>query len=129
MKKKNLLLVFSIILLASCTEKRYEKSATFPQNATLEEKLKIASHIVPSPQQLAWQELETTVFFHFGINTFTGREWGDGTESPTLFNPTNLNITFQNSPLSFFLNDLSLSYIYKKIYNKISKIEPLIFLY
>lgn len=91
MKKKNLLLVFSIILLASCTEKRYEKSATFPQNATLEEKLKIASHIVPSPQQLAWQELETTVFFHFGINTFTGREWGDGTESPTLFNPINLN--------------------------------------
>lgn len=41
----------------------------------------------PTPQQLRWQQLETTAFIHFTVNTFTGKEWGDGTESPSIFNP------------------------------------------
>lgn len=53
--------------------------------------VKIAANIVPSPQQLRWQQLELTAFFHFGINTYTGREWRDGTENPKLFNPTALD--------------------------------------
>lgn len=47
--------------------------------------------IVPSKRQLAYQETEFYAFFHFGMNTYTNREWGDGTESPELFNPTKLN--------------------------------------
>jgi alpha-L-fucosidase len=47
-----------------------------------------AANIVPSPSQLAWQEREFIAFAHFGMNTFTDREWGDGTESPSLFNPS-----------------------------------------
>ncbi len=50
-----------------------------------------AAHIVPSPRQLRWQELELTAFFHFGINTFTDREWGDGKEDLSVFNPSRLD--------------------------------------
>lgn len=46
-----------------------------------------AANVVPSPRQLAWQRREFIGFIHFGVNTFTDREWGDGKESPDIFNP------------------------------------------
>ena len=45
----------------------------------------------PTPHQLAWQQLETTAFLHFTVNTYTDKEWGDGTESPQIFNPVNFD--------------------------------------
>lgn len=42
----------------------------------------------PSSAQVDWQRQELAAFLHFGMNTFTGKEMGDGTESPTLFAPT-----------------------------------------
>lgn len=45
----------------------------------------------PTPQQLAWQREELAMFVHFTVNTFTDREWGDGTESPRIFDPSKLD--------------------------------------
>ena len=47
--------------------------------------------VVPSPRQFAYQQLEFYAFVHFTVNTFTGREWGDGTEDPAIFNPEKLD--------------------------------------
>lgn len=50
-----------------------------------------AACVVPSVRQYAWQQQELTAFLHFGMNTFTNKEWGEGTDSPSLFNPTNFD--------------------------------------
>ena len=49
------------------------------------------SEIKPSPQQVAWQDMEFGVLIHFSTNTFLDREWGDGTADPSIFNPTEFN--------------------------------------
>jgi alpha-L-fucosidase len=46
---------------------------------------------VPSVAQLQWHEMEMNAFIHFTTNTFTDKEWGYGDESPSIFNPTQLN--------------------------------------
>lgn len=46
---------------------------------------------LPSASQLAWQRDELALFLHFGVNTFTDREWGDGREDPSIFSPSALD--------------------------------------
>ena len=91
MKKIITAFAAGIIACSCANETYYEKTVRFPEGATLEEKIDIAAHVVPTPEQLKWQSLELTAFLHFGINTFTGNEWGDGTDSPELFNPSELD--------------------------------------
>ena len=50
-----------------------------------------AARPLPSAAQLAWQRDELAMFLHFGVNTFTDREWGDGHEDPAIFAPTQLD--------------------------------------
>lgn len=46
----------------------------------------------PNYRQLEMYRVGKKAFFHFGVNTFTNMEWGDGTESTELFNPTDTNV-------------------------------------
>lgn len=47
--------------------------------------------LLPNENQLRWHEMEFYAFIHFAINTFTDQEWGDGGNTPQMFNPTNLD--------------------------------------
>ncbi len=56
-----------------------------------DEEVKRYISITPSQRQLEFMKLEYYNFIHFGINTFTNREWGDGKEDISIFNPKKLD--------------------------------------
>ena len=66
------------------SKKEYEMD----MNSNLDMRL---TQIVPSERQLHIQQMEFYGFVHFTINTFTGKEWGDGTEDSGIFNPDRLD--------------------------------------
>ena len=65
---------------------------TFDPSDDLPTKLRKAANVKPHPAQLAWMEREFTAFVHYGPNTFTGRQWGNGKESKDDFAPTDLDV-------------------------------------
>ncbi|MCE2617484.1 alpha-L-fucosidase [Phocaeicola oris] len=78
---KNMKHLFSfltlVLLLSGCTQK--EIKAPEPIGP------------LPTPQQVAWNKLETYAFVHFSLNTFNDLEWGYGDTDPKTFNPTHLD--------------------------------------
>ncbi|KAM3399053.1 alpha-L-fucosidase 1 isoform X1 [Capsicum galapagoense] len=48
---------------------------------------------IPKSRHISWNIAEMAIFLHFGMNTFTGKEWGKGDVDPLIFNPTLLNAT------------------------------------
>jgi alpha-L-fucosidase len=72
---KNYFLV-TILLILAINSKGQQINPVFP---------------IPSQKQLNWQSLEYYGFIHFNMNTFTNVEWGEGKESPQMFNPTALD--------------------------------------
>ena len=47
-------------------------------------------HPVPHERQIKWQETEFYAFYHYGMNTYTDKEWGFGNENPDMFAPTDV---------------------------------------
>ncbi|MDR1706869.1 alpha-L-fucosidase [Dysgonomonas sp.] len=80
MKHRNILCLFFLFALFSIANSciRHTNAPT-PYGA------------LPSPAQLEWQKMEYYMFVHFGPNTFTNKEWGDGTEDPSIFNPSDVD--------------------------------------
>lgn len=46
---------------------------------------------IPTASQLDWQRDEMRLFVHFGVNTYSNREWGTGEENPATFIPVDLD--------------------------------------
>ena len=57
----------------------------------MKEFLRTAAHVVPSERQRRWFDREFYAFVHFSPNTYTGLEWGLGSEDEKIFNPTELD--------------------------------------
>lgn len=85
--------IFAVLfsLFAACGTAFAHDSVKLDPADTEETVVRKAAGVTPSPRQLEWQRYELTAFLHFGMNTFTNREWGTGTESESLFNPTALD--------------------------------------
>ena len=84
-------ILFLLAQALSAQELSYVNYVHIPPGASQQEIIEMAAKLTPSSRQLSWQELELTAFIHFGMNTFTNKERGDGTESPQLFNPSELD--------------------------------------
>jgi alpha-L-fucosidase len=87
---KKIILVLGLFILSSAYAQK-KNFSNIPPSSSESDIIRIAANIVPSPRQLRWQKLELTAFFHFGVNTFTNREWGTGKEDPKIFNPSKLD--------------------------------------
>lgn len=77
--------------LSAFVQAQNSNYVTISPTDTQEDIIRKAANVVPSERQLRWQNLELTAFIHYGMNTYTGREWGKGDENPQLFAPTHLD--------------------------------------
>lgn len=93
--KKVLLPVLGLLFLtgmhAQNNKVRYANTIEITPSDTQEDIINKAVHVVPTPNQLEALKNEFIAFIHFGPNTFTRKEWGNGMEDPKIFDLKNLD--------------------------------------
>ena len=87
MKKITLIFALGLFVLPSALFGQLEMIDEAPSNPNNEP---AEVFPVPSERQMKWQETEFYAFFHYGMNTYTGLEWGNGDENVNRFAPTRL---------------------------------------
>ncbi len=85
-----------LLLIVSCSK---NNGLLMPTSSTIEidsddtkdSIIEKAAHVVPTKNQYEALKNEYIAFIHFGPNTFTRMEWGNGMEDPKIFNLQNLD--------------------------------------
>ncbi|MBP7768144.1 MAG: alpha-L-fucosidase [Prevotella sp.] len=65
--------------------------ATMPLSVFSQQEAPAAIAPLPTTNQVAWQQMETYAFIHYGLNTYDDSEWGYGNANPQIFNPSRLD--------------------------------------
>lgn len=99
MKTQKIILILSlfVIIVFSCKKKETGLSMNTANTIaildtdTKDSIIKKAAHVVPTANQYEALKNEFIAFIHFGPNTFTRMEWGNGMEDPKIFNLQNLD--------------------------------------
>lgn len=74
------------VVQVQAAEDTYVKTDELTDNDTAAPK---KDSVIPSKNQYEYQKQELAAFCHFGMNTYTGSEWGNGKENPNQFQLTN----------------------------------------
>ena len=82
---------FALVAIAAAAALTAQAPIPVPPDADRDAIVALAATVRPSPRQLRWQATGMNAFVHFGMNTFTDREWGEGTEAPGTFAPSDFD--------------------------------------
>ena len=78
-------LLFSATLCAQDNSISFQNTIKIEPGDSHEIIIEKAAHVIPTPNQLSALQNEYIAFIHFGPNSFTRMEWGNGMEDPKVF--------------------------------------------
>lgn len=87
-------LLLLILIFNSCNQRSnsyFEKELTFPEIVTPDQKVKLASYVVPTENQYKWQRLELTILIDFDTDTFIEDTDADDDKDSNMFCPADFD--------------------------------------